>query len=114
MSEGGPTLEDRLDNLAERINDIAIRVTREGVVEHITRNACQRLGVEQEEVIGRNLSELLHPDDRQQTLLERPPADLRLAGRPQQPHAHPQLGHALLLDRGLAEGPGQLHAPDHR
>jgi PAS domain S-box-containing protein len=68
MSEGGPTLEDRLDNLAERINDIAIRVTREGVVEHITRNACQRLGVEQEEVIGRNLSELLHPDDRQQTL----------------------------------------------
>ena len=66
MSGGGPTIEDRLDNLAERINDIAIRATREGVIEHITQNACQRLGVEQEQVIGRNVSELLHPDDRQQ------------------------------------------------
>jgi PAS domain S-box-containing protein len=68
MDGGGPTLEDRLRDLAERVDDIVIRANREGVVEHITQNACQRLGLEQEQVIGRNVSELLHPDDRQRTL----------------------------------------------
>ena len=68
MDGGGPTLEDRLRDLAERVDDIAIRATREGVVEFITRNACRRLGVELEHVVGRNVSDLLHPDDRQRVL----------------------------------------------
>jgi PAS domain S-box-containing protein len=68
MNEGVATLEERMRALAERAYDVAIRADREGIVQHITQNACRRLGLECEQVVGRNVSELLHPDERQQFL----------------------------------------------
>jgi PAS domain S-box-containing protein len=70
MSGTETTLDARLRALAERVDDIAIRVNPEGVVEHITQNACRRLGLEREQVVGQSVGDLVHPEDRQRVLSE--------------------------------------------
>jgi PAS domain S-box-containing protein len=68
MRGSDPTEYERVRALAELVDDIVIRVSLEGVVEDLSHNACRRLGTEPEEIVGRELRYLLHPDDRERVL----------------------------------------------
>jgi PAS domain S-box-containing protein len=70
MSGKETAFRAQLRAIAERVDDIAIRANQEGVVEAISLNGCQRLRVEREQIVGRSMGELLHPDDRQRVLSE--------------------------------------------
>jgi PAS domain S-box-containing protein len=57
------TREAQFRALVENISDVIFEIDRQGVVLYFSPAGKQIWGYEQEEVIGRNFMELIHPDD---------------------------------------------------
>ncbi|MEI8048918.1 MAG: PAS domain S-box protein, partial [Bacteroidota bacterium] len=56
--------EEKYRNLVESINDVVYEISSTGIINYVSRSSIHVLGYSPEEVIGKNILDFIHPDDR--------------------------------------------------